>query len=253
MCHFSFRTSLKGKSEAGLFGDVMMEVDWSVGEILKALKDNGIDDKTLVVFTSDNGPWLSYGNHAGSALPLREGKGTMFEGGYRVPTIMRWPTRIPAGTKCDELASTIDLLPTIASLTQTKLPMHKIDGKDISPLMFGDETVRSPHEAFYCYYRGGELQAVRDRQFKLHFPHQYRTMAGQTMGGEGKPGPYRQAKIGYELFDLKSDVGETTNVAENFPDVVKRLEQQAEMARKDLGDKLTKRKGAGVRPRGVLK
>ena len=245
-------SKFKGKSGSGLFGDVMMEIDWSVGEILAALKANGLDEKTLVVFTSDNGPWLSYGNHAGSALPLREGKGTMFEGGYRVPTIMRWPNRIPAATTCDELASTIDLLPTIAGLIDAELPNHKIDGLDISPLMFGDSKARSPHEAFYCYYRGGELHAVRDRQYKLHFPHQFRTMDGQSMGGDGKPGKYRQERIEFELFDLKQDVGETVNVADQHPEVVERLQRHAEAARADLGDKLTGRKGNGVRPHGKL-
>ena len=242
----------KGKSEAGLFGDVMMELDWSVGEILKALKEHGVDEKTLVVFTSDNGPWLNFGNHAGSALPLREGKGTMFEGGYRVPTLMRWPNKIPAGSTCDELASTIDLLPTVAAMIDGDLPDHKIDGKDIRPLMFGEADAKSPHEAFYCYYAGGQLQAVRDRQFKLHFPHRYQTMKGQEPGSDGRPGNYRHEMTGLELYDLKNDVGESTNVADKFPEVVKRLQEHAEQARAELGDKLTERQGAGVRPRGEL-
>ncbi len=241
-----------GKSGRGVFGDVMMEVDWSVGQIIEALKENQIDEKTLVVFTSDNGPWLSYGDHAGSALPLREGKGTMFEGGYRVPTLMRWPAKIPPGASCDELSSTIDLLPTIAHLIGAELPLHKIDGKDIRPLMFGKPGAQSPHEAFYCYYAGGQLQAVRDRRWKLHFPHQYRTMAGKPGGSGGKPNPYSQAKIGLELFDLKKDIGEEANVAEQFPDVVARLQRHAETAREELGDKLTKRTGSEVRPHGKL-
>ncbi len=241
-----------GKSGAGLFGDVMMEVDWSVGQILAALSENGIEKNTLVIFTSDNGPWLSYGDHAGSALPLREGKGTMWEGGYRVPTIMKWPGMIPAGSTCDELASTMDVFPTVAALIGAELPNHKIDGKDIRPLMLGERDVESPHEAFYCYYRGGELQAVRDRRFKLHFPHQYRTMLGQPAGGAGKPGPYRQDRVGLELFDLKNDIGETTNVISQFPEVAERLQKHAEIARADLGDKLTQRKGAGVRPHDKL-
>ncbi len=241
-----------GKSGCGLFGDVMMEVDWSVGEILDAIRANGIDEKTLVVFTSDNGPWLSYGDHAGSALPLREGKGTMFEGGYRVPTLMWWPGKITAGTSCDELASTIDLLPTVARLIDVPLPDHKIDGKEILELMAGIEGAVSPHEAFYCYYRGGELQAVRDRRWKLHFPHQYRTMEGQPMGGGGRPGRYRQEQIGPELFDLKNDIGETTNVADQYPDVIAYLQRHAEIARTELGDKLTDRQGSEIRPHGKL-
>ncbi len=241
-----------GKSGAGLFGDVMMEIDWSVGEILQSLKEQGIDEQTLVVFTSDNGPWLSYGNHAGSALPLREGKGTMFEGGYRVPTLMRWPGKIPAGTTCDELASTIDLLPTVAALIGGRLPDHKIDGQDIRSLMFAEANALSPHEAFYCYYNGGQLQAVRDRQYKLHFPHQYRTMEGQEMGRDGRPGPYRQVQIPLQLFDLKNDIGETTDIADRYPAVVERLQRHAEVARDQLGDKLTDRTGRAVRPHGEL-
>ncbi len=242
----------KGKSKRGLFGDVVMEVDWSVGEILKALKRNGLDDNTLVIFTSDNGPWLSYGDHCGSAGPLREGKGTEFEGGIREPTLMRWPGKIPAGTVCDELASTIDILPTVAALIGAELPKHTIDGKDIRPLMFGQPNAQSPHECFYCYYSGGQLHAVRDRRWKLHFPHAYRTLSGRTGGTGGIPVKYDTGRIGLELFDLKNDVGESKNVADEHPDVVRRMQQFAEQARADLGDKLTKRKGSGVRPAGKL-
>ena len=187
----------KGKSGAGLFGDVMMEVDWSVGQIIGALKKNNIEDNTLVVFTSDNGPWLSYGKRAGSADPLREGKGTMWEGGYRVCTLMQWPSKIPAGTTCDELASTIDLLPTVAAMIDAPLPKKKIDGKDIRPLMFGAIGAKSPHTHFACYYKGGELQAVRDRQFKLVFPHKYRSLNGREANNDdGKP-------INYEMLDAR--------------------------------------------------
>ena len=242
----------KGKSQRGLFGDVVMEVDWSVGQILGAIARYGLDENTLVIFTSDNGPWLSYGDHAGSAGPLREGKGTMFEGGYREPTLMRWPGKIPAGTVCDELASTIDILPTVAALIGAELPAYPIDGKDIRPLWSGDPAIRSPHEVFYCYYGGGELQAVRDRRWKLHLPHKYRTLAGRPGGSGGRPVPYSKAAIGLALFDLKNDVGETTDVAAEHADVVERLQGFAEQARGDLGDKLTKRKGQGVRQPGRL-
>jgi arylsulfatase A len=242
----------KGKSKAGLFGDVVMEVDWSVGEILGAIKKNGLDEHTLVIFTSDNGPWLSYGDHAGSAGPLREGKGTEFEGGIREPTLMRWPGKISAGTTCDELASTIDILPTVAALIGAELPAHKIDGLDIRKLMFGEPGARSPHEAFYCYYGANELQAVRDRQWKLYFPHTYRTLAGRPGGTDGKPVPYSSAKTGLELYDLKSDVGETTNVAAQHPEIVERLQRHAEAARADLGDTLTGRKPTGAREPGRL-
>ncbi|QDS90797.1 Arylsulfatase [Rosistilla ulvae] len=240
----------KGRSKRGLFGDVVMEVDWSVGQINAALKKNGIEDDTLVIFTSDNGPWLSYGDHAG-VTSLREGKGTMFEGGYRVPTLMKWPGKIPAGTTCDQLASTIDILPTVAHLIGAELPEHKIDGKDITPLMFEAEgQAKSPHEAFYCYYSGGELHAVRNDRWKLHFPHRYRTLAGKPGGTEGLPTNYQQTKIGLELFDLDNDVNETTNVIDQHPEVVAMLKQHAEAARSDLGDKLTKRPPTGARSPG---
>ncbi|MFV2067173.1 MAG: sulfatase [Pirellulales bacterium] len=242
----------KGKSTRGLFGDVVMEIDWSVGQILGAIERNGIDKQTLVIFTSDNGPWLSYGDHAGSAGPLREGKGTMFEGGCREPTLMRWPGRIPEGTTCDELASTIDLLPTVAALLGADLPRHKIDGLDIRPLMFAESGARSPHEAFYCYYAGGQLQAVRDRRWKLHFPHRYRTLDGKPGGTGGTPVPYQQAKIGLALFDLKHDVGEMKDVASEHSDVVARLQRYAEAGRDDLGDTLTGRTGSGIRKAGQL-
>jgi arylsulfatase A-like enzyme len=235
-----------------MFADVIMEVDWSVGEILKAIKDCGIDDETCVVFTSDNGPWLNYGEHAGSAKPLREGKGTEWEGGIRVPTLMRWPGKIPAGTQCDELASTIDLLPTFAALIGAELPAHPIDGKDLRPLMFGEEVAKSPHEAFYCYYANGELQAVRDRQWKLYFPHKYRTLAGKPGGTGGVPVAYSQAETGLELYDLKSDVSETKNVIDAHPDVVARLQRHAEIAREQLGDRLQDRTGNQVREAGRL-
>ncbi len=243
----------RGKSKRGLFGDVVMEVDWSVGEILGAIRKNGLDENTLVIFTADNGPWLSYGDHAGSSGPFREGKGTEFEGGIREPTIARWPGKIAPGTTCDELASTIDILPTVAKLIGAELPNHKIDGKDIRPLLFSEAGARSPHESFYCYYQGGQLQAVRDRQWKLHLPHSYRTMAGKPGGTGGIPTSYSQAKIGLELFDLKNDPGETKNIAAENPKVVQRLQAFVAAAREDLGDSLTKRVGNGVRPAGRVK
>jgi arylsulfatase A-like enzyme len=243
----------KGKSGAGLFGDVMMEVDWSVGQILDAIKRNGIDDNTLVIFTADNGPWMSYGNHAGSAGPLREGKGTMWEGGYREPCVMRWPGKIPADSTCDEFAVTMDFFPTVAQLIGAKVSTDRvIDGKDIWPLMSGDEGAESPHEAFWCYY-GGELRAVRDRQWKLVFPHQYRSLEGKPGGRDGRPKQYRQVAAEKALYDLKNDIGETKNVAAEHPGIVARLEKEAEKARAALGDKLTGRKGSEVRPAGKAK
>jgi arylsulfatase A len=242
----------KDKSGAGLFGDCVMELDWSVGQILDALNRNGVDDNTLVLFTSDNGPWLNYGNHAGSAGPLREGKGTMWEGGYREPCVMRWPGKIPAGTKCDELASTLDVFPTVAKLIGAELPSDRIiDGKDIWPLMAGQKYAKSPHEVLYCYY-GRELRAVRDRQWKLVLPHEYRSLDGKPAGRDGNPVNYKQLKTKKELYDLKNDVGERNNVFKKHPKIVARLEQEAEKARAALGDTITGRDGNEVRPPGKV-
>ncbi|QDV32464.1 sulfatase family protein [Tautonia plasticadhaerens] len=239
-----------GKSERGMYGDVIMEIDWSVGQILDALRRNGLDEETLVVYTSDNGPWLSYGDHAGSAGPLREGKGTSFDGGQREPTLMRWPGRVPAGSTCSEPAMTIDLLPTIAALTGATPPDHPIDGLDISPLVFGEPDAQSPHDALYFYW-GRELQAVRSGRWKLHFPHSYRSLEGEG-GTGGRPAPYVQREIGEALFDLRSDVGESTDVKADHPEVVSRLKDLADRARAELGDSATDRQGSGVRPPGRL-
>jgi arylsulfatase A len=239
----------KGKSGAGLFGDVVMEVDWSVGQIMDCLQRNKLDDNTLLIFTCDNGPWLSYGDHAGSATPLREGKGTMFDGGCREPTIMWWPGTIPAGTTCRTPAMTIDILPTVATLIGAELPNHTIDGKNIWPLIVGDENAKSPQEAYYFYW-GNQLHAVRSGKWKLHFPHGYRTMDGRPGGTGGIPAKYSAAKIGLSLFDLESDIGETTNVAEQHPEVVAKLTQLGDAIRRELGD--GKQKGRGTRPPGRL-
>jgi arylsulfatase A len=231
----------KGKSEQGLYGDVIMEIDWSVGQILEALKKHGLDENTLVIFASDNGPWLSYGNHGGSAGNLREGKGTTWEGGVRVPFIARWPGRIPAGRTGHQPAMTIDILPTIAHFTGAKLPDHKIDGKDISALLRDEANAKNPHEAYYFYW-GRELQAVRSGPWKLHFPHTYRTLAGGNGGKDGKPAVYKEGKTSLELYNLENDVGEKTDVAARNPDVVRRLEALAQRMRADLGDSLRKNK-----------
>ena len=238
----------KGKSKAGLFGDVMMEVDWSVGQILETLRKHKLDKNTLVIFTSDNGPWLSYGDHAGSAGPLREGKGTMFDGGCRESALMWWPGTIPSGSECTTPAMTIDLLPTVAELIGARLPKHPIDGKSIVNLLKGTSDT-SPHEAYYFYY-GRQLQAIRMGKWKLHFPHGYRTMAGQPGGTDGIPTRYSQAKIGLALFDMEKDIGETTDVKAKHPDIVKQLQALGEKMRNELGD--NGRQGTGVRPPGQL-
>jgi len=239
----------KGRSKQGLYGDVVMEIDWSVGEILSALKRLKQDERTLVIFTSDNGPWLSYGDHGGSAGPLREGKMTTWEGGVRMPCLMRWPGHIPAETVCREPAMTIDVLPTLAKLAGADLPRHKIDGLDIWPLVSGQPGAKSPHQAYYFYWNN-ELQAIRSGRWKLHFPHSYITLGEKSGGNEGRPVTYGQAKTPLVLYDLEKDPGENKNVAQEQPEIVARLKQLAEEARADLGDSATKQKGTGVRPPG---
>ena len=239
-----------GRSQQGRYGDVIMELDWSVGQIVAALERHQLTDNTLVVFTSDNGPWTSYGNHAGSVGPLREAKGTTFEGGVRVPCIMRWPRRIPAGTVCDEPLMTIDLLPTIAGLIGAALPDHPIDGLDVWPLLAGTPGAKSPHEAYFFYYHAGDLEAVRSGRWKLHFPHSYRTLGERPGGVDGRPTTYDQAAIGLALYDLDADPGESIDLADRYPEVLERLSQLADRMRADLGDRLTNVVGQGLREPG---
>lgn len=240
----------RGATAQGPYGDVLTEIDWSVGQILATLEEVNVDRQTLVIFTSDNGPWLSYGRHAGSAGPLREGKGTSWEGGVRVPCLMRWPGVIPAGTTCHELASTIDLLPTIAKVVGAPLPDHPIDGLDIGPLMRNEPGARTPHPVYY-YYWGNALEAIRSGPWKLHFPHEYRSLTG-TPGDDGRPGGYTVGKTGPALYNLSWDVGETDDVQGQFPEVRKQLEELAEAARAELGDSAQQRKGTGLRPPAQL-
>lgn len=240
-----------GKTKRGLFGDVVEEIDWSVGQILEALERLKLDDRTLVLFTSDNGPWLSYGNHAGSAAPLREGKGTAWDGGVRVPCVARWPSKIPAGTVSSTPWMTIDVLPTVAKLAGAPLPSKRIDGVDASDVLLGSVNGPSPHESLLFYW-GNELHAIRNGRWKLHFPHPYRTLDGEP-GKDGQPGPYRQEKTELALYDLVEDIGETKNVAQEHGDVVRMLSSLADEARKDLGDQLTKQTGKGIREPGRAK
>ncbi len=223
----------EGKTARGLYGDVISEIDWGVGQIIAALKKHGIDENTCIIFSSDNGPWLSYGDHAGSAKPLREGKGTNFEGGFRVSCLMRWPGKIPDGQVCSEVAGTIDVLPTISKITGAPLPNKKLDGKNISDLMFGKEGAKSPHEVFYHYDGGNRLMALRRGKWKLMFAQAYSSPIGGT---GGIPGQGQRREIELSLFDLESDIGETTNVAAQHPEVVAQLKKDADAMRRKLGD-----------------
>ncbi len=241
-----------GKTRRGLFGDVISEIDWSVGRVLDALRRLKLEENTWVIFTSDNGPWLSYGEHAGSAGPFREGKGTVFEGGVREPCLMRWPGRIPAGRVTDTPLMTIDLLPTIARQVGAPLPARKIDGLDVWPILAGQPGATNPHPAYWFYYNVGELQALRSGDWKLMLPHTSRTVGNQPKATGGIPVKYSALPVGLELYNLRSDPGETRNVAAEHPQILTRLLALAEDARQDLGDSLTKRKGSGARDPGLV-
>lgn len=240
----------KGKSRQGLYGDVIMEIDWSVGEIVKALERYGLTENTLVIFTSDNGPWLNFGDHAGSAGGLREGKGTTFEGGHRVAGIMKWPAQIPPNSICSQLASSIDFFPTFADMLGLELPEQKIDGVSILPLMRG-EYHANPRKIFY-YYQGNALEAVRKENWKLVFPHMHRTYEGVAPGNGGVDGATRQQQIGLALYDLRRDPGERYDVQSTYPEIVKELNRIADEARADLGDDLRDIPGKNVREPGRI-
>ena len=245
-------SKFKGKSEQGLYGDVMMEIDWSIGEILKTLENNGLDKNTLVIFTSDNGPWINFGNHAGSTGGLREGKGNSFEGGQRVPCIMKWPGHIKEGTICNKLASTIDILPTLASITNSPLPEKQIDGVNILTLMEGVENA-NPRETFLYYYRKNSLEAVRKGDWKLVFAHPGRTYIGFKPGVDGFPGEVNENfPIEEGLYDLRRDPGERYDVKQYYPEVVVELKKLADEARDDLGDDIQQIEGKNRRIPGRI-
>jgi arylsulfatase A-like enzyme len=190
----------KGKSERGLYGDVIEELDWSMGQVLQTLEQLDITENTLVIFTSDNGPWDLKNGHGGSAFPLRGHKFTTYEGGMRVPMIAQWKGKIPADAVCEQLASTIDILPTIAFLTDSEMPKEKIDGENIWPLLAG-KSKKSPHkkEGFY-YYSGTTAEAIRKGDWKL-----------------------RRRNDEVELYNLAADISESSNVATSNPKIVKKL------------------------------
>jgi len=227
----------QGRSANGPYGDSVEELDWSTGQILDAVRDCGLDDRTLFVWTSDNGA-PQRRPPQGSNRPLRGWGYTTWEGGMRVPCLVRWPGRIPAGSTCDAITTTMDLLPTVARLAGASLPAERtIDGRDIWPLLSGQPDACSPHEAFYYYYMD-QLQAVRADRWKLHLPQD-----AKRTGLAGGAAPAQA-----ELYDLDADIGESQNVAAEHPDVVQRLTAWADAARQDLGDGA--RAGRGQRPAG---
>jgi len=201
-------------SRRGLYGDVIEELDWNVGRVLQALKDEGLDQKTLVIFTNDNGPWLVLKQHGGSAGPLRGAKGSTYEGGIRVPFIVRWPGRIPAGTASSDLATVMDFLPTFVSMAGGTLPKDlKLDGEDISPLLFNGENRHYQRRMFY--YRGPDLEAVREGDWKFRLDA-------------------RDPAAEVELFNLELDVSEAFNLAETFPDRAAEMKKLLDQEREEM-------------------
>lgn len=241
----------KGKSEQGLYGDVMMELDWSVGEILRTLRELNLEEHTLVILTSDNGPWANYGNHAGSAAGLREAKATTFDGGNRVPCVMYWKGVIEPATSCNQLAANIDLFPTVAGLSGAPLPERTIDRVSLVPLIKG-ETGAHPRTSFVYYFHVNDLEAVTDGTFKLVFPHRYVTYGAYVPGNDGMPGKLTNLEIKKaELYDLRRDPGERYNVLSHYPEEVAKLMRIADEMRAELGDDLTRVKGVARREPGL--
>lgn len=255
MAHVPLAVSdkFKGKSEQGLYGDVMMELDWSVGEVVKTLRDLGLEENTLVIVTSDNGPWTNYGNHAGSAAGLREAKAVTFDGGNRIPCLMYWKGTVAPGTTTNKLASNIDIFPTVAELSGAPLPKHKIDGVSVVPLL-KQEKDANPRASFVYYFNKNDLEAVTDGMFKLVFPHKYRTYTQFPPGNDGQPGKLATLTLeAPELYDLRRDPGERYNVISEYPQAVEKLRKIADQMRKELGDNLTQTKGTANREHGLTK
>ena len=236
-------TNITGK---GLYADVVTEIDYSVGRIITYLEENNLSDNTILVFTSDNGPWLSYGDHSGSSGIYREGKGTTWEGGVRVPSIIKFPNGLKPSI-IDEPVMAIDWMPTFANITKSKLSQNKIDGKDIWPLLSG-EVDQTPHKKLYFYYRVNELHSIRMNEWKIQFSRTYRSLNGREGGKDGIPVKYDMNIIDKnELYNLKDDPHERIDVYDKFPEIAEKMEELAEKARIELGDNLKGREGKGNR------
>jgi len=235
-----------------LYGAVMREIDWSVGELLKAVDDSGVASNTIVLFTSDNGPWLSFGTDAGSSGGLREGKGTCFEGGVREPCFLRWPGHVPAGKISDVPWMSIDLFASMAAIVEAPPPTadRPIDGRDARAVWSCAEGVQPTHEAFWFYYHTNWLEAVRMGKWKVSLPRKSRTLDGKPGGVDGSETPYVEKEEPLALFDLEADPDETVDVSAQHPEVMAAIMRHVEAARADLGDALAKREGSGRRAPG---
>ena len=242
----------KGATGKGTYADVIHEIDWSIGEIRKSLEKNGLEENTLFIVTSDNGPWLAYGDHAGVTAGLREGKGTSWEGGVRTPFVAYWKNKIPKGITSSEAVMSIDILPTLAAISASSLPAKKIDGVNIAALLTGKRKAL-PERPLFFYYNRNDLEAMHWRKWKLYFPHSYRTMSGQAPGGNGTPGKYKTIKMDkMELYNLESDPFETKDIFTSQQKVITKMNKMAEAMRKELGDDLTNRKGEANREAGKV-
>ena len=236
-----------------MYGDVMEEIDWSVGEIMKTLEANGLTKNTIIIFTSDNGPWLTYGNHAGNSGGFREGKGTAWDGGVREPLIIRWPDQIKGGSVCNNLVAGMDLLPTIVNICGAKQPVKKIDGVDIMSLL-KQQPGANPRDEYVYYYDRCSLKGIRKGQWKLVFPNISQTYKrASAIGYDGWPGKYASDSVKLALYNLRTDPGETLDVKEKFPDIVKQLSAIADKYRNEIGDDLTGHKVTEIRPAAQVK
>jgi arylsulfatase A-like enzyme len=223
----------KGKG-ASPYADTMADIDAQVGNIMDTLRETGVEKETLVIFTSDNGPWLNFGRHAGSAGPFREGKGTTWEGGVRVPFIIRWPGVVPAGKVTSALAGNLDVLPTLVEACGATKPVLPIDGQSFLAAAKG--TSAKARENF-AYYYGDKLEAVRVGKWKLHLPHTYRSYENLVPAAvDGKPAKYNQGKVEWALYDLEADEGERNDVSAAQPQVVAELKAFAEAERKRMDE-----------------
>ena len=237
----------QGKTSDGLFGDVISEIDWSVGKVMETLDKTGLSKNTLLIVTSDNGPWLSFGSHAGSSGGLREGKGTAWDGGTRVQCLIRWPGKVEAGAVCSGLLTNMDILPTVVAAAGAPLPGQKIDGLNFLPLLKG-KTTQTPRDVFYVYYDVNNLKLIRYKNWELVLPHASQAYTKGSPGKDGKPGPAPTVNVPMALYNLTHDPGTVYDVQNQYPEIVEQMMKLAEQAREDLGDDLTKRKGSNVRP-----
>jgi len=245
----------KGRSGKGLYADVIMEIDWSVGEIVNKLKRLKLEENTLLIVASDNGPWLPFGNHAGITNGLRESKGTSWEGGVRTPCLMYWKGKLQNGIKINTAVMNIDILPTVAYLTHSSLPEKPIDGKNIWKVLNNDNKDKEfvSRRPLFIYYNTNELQAMRWKNWKLYFPHTYNSMDGVTPGNDGKRAQTKSVKLEtMELYDLNKDKGEKINLASQFSEIVSQMNGMADEIRKKIGDNLKGIKGAENREPGKI-